>query len=125
MLEKSDVYTLGNVMYYVFTFQWLFEELSTDDAVRIVTEGSRSPFPKGLLENPDRAIRAMRKAIEMCWTHDPEKRSTADDVRNFLGRELKAVLGVAELGVVRVDSIEALPTDYSYNDKDFHTMFDD
>jgi hypothetical protein len=123
VLEKSDVYTLGNVMYYVFTMHWLFEDLETADAVIKVTEGSRSPFPQKLLESPDRAIRAMRKAIEMCWTHDPEKRPTADEVRSFLGEELKAVLDVEELDVVRVTSIEALPKDYSYSDRDFNTMF--
>jgi serine/threonine protein kinase len=125
LLEKSDVYTLGNVMYYVFTMQWLFQGLDAADAAKKVTEGIRSPFPQKLLESPDRAIRAMRKAIEMCWTHDPEKRPTADEVRKFLGHELKAVLGVEELGVVRVTSIEPLPSGYSYTDSDFSTMFED
>jgi serine/threonine protein kinase len=126
LLEKSDVYTLGNVMYYVFTMQWLFQGLDAADAAKKVTEGIRSPFPQKLLESPDRAIRAMRKAIEMCWTHDPKKRPTADEVRSFLGKELKAVFGVEESDVVsvRVTSIEALPKDYSYSDSDFHTMFD-
>eukprot|EP00980_Cylindrotheca_fusiformis_P031109 scaffold25830_cov162-Cylindrotheca_fusiformis.AAC.10 len=123
VLEKSDVYTLGNVMYYVFTMHWLFEDLSNEDAVKAVTEGVRSPFPEKVLESQDRATRAMQKAIEMCWTHDSEKRPAADEVRNFLGSELRAVLGVEELGVVRVDSVEALPKDYSYSDSDFTTMF--
>eukprot|EP00980_Cylindrotheca_fusiformis_P031107 scaffold25830_cov162-Cylindrotheca_fusiformis.AAC.8 len=104
---------------------WLFEGSSKSEAVRKLAEGGRSPFPPKLLESPDRAARAMRKAIEMCWTHDPDKRSSADDVRNFLGEELKAVLGVAELGVVRVTSVEPLPSGYRYTDSDFNTMFEE
>jgi hypothetical protein len=50
--------------------------------------------------------------------------SETDEVRSFLGKELKAVFGVEELDVVRVTSIEALPKDYSYSDSDFNTMFD-
>lgn len=110
-------------MYYIFTMNWLFEELGVADAVQKVTEGIRSRFPQNLLESRDRSVRAMRKAIEMCWTHDPDKRPTANEVRNFLGQELKAVLGVVELGVVRVTSIEPLPDGYSYSDSDFSTMF--
>lgn len=46
-------------------------------------------------------------------------------VRNYLGKELKAVLGVEELGVVRVTSIHPLPEGYKYSDSDFRTMFYD
>ena len=124
MLEKSDVYTLGNVMYYVFTLRWLFQDVATGDRAALkIAKGERSPFPEKLLQSQDRAIRAMRKAIEMCWVHDPEKRPTANDVRKFLQKELKTVLGIEDLGVVRVDSIESLPAGYRYSDNDYNSMF--
>ncbi|CAJ1954671.1 unnamed protein product [Cylindrotheca closterium] len=123
LLEKTDVYTLGNVMYYVFTMHWLFQEVSTAVAALKITTGERSPFPESILQSQDRATRAMRKAIEMCWTHDPGERPTAKEVRQFLGKELQAVLGVKDLGIVRVDSIEPLPVGYRYSDSDFNSMF--
>lgn len=112
-------------MYYVFTMHWLFQEVSAGAAALKITQGERSPFPEKILQSQDRATRAMRKAIEMCWGHDPEKRSTANKVRQFLGKELKAVLGVEDLGIVRVDSIDPLPVGYRYSDGDFNSMFQD
>ena len=125
LLEKSDVYTLGNVMYYILTMKWLFENQGVSKGVRELMEGRRSPFPERILTSPDRGIRAIRRAIEMCWTHDPDMRPSADTVRNFLANELKAVLGVQELGIVRVTSIDPLPEGYKYTDSDFRSMFYD
>ncbi|KAL3939149.1 MAG: hypothetical protein SGBAC_006075 [Bacillariaceae sp.] len=125
LLEKSDVYTLGNVMYHILTMKWLFENQGVSKGIQELMQGRRSPFPERILTSSDRAIRAIRKAIEMCWKHDPEQRPSADMVRNYLGKELKAVLGVEELGVVRVTSIHPLPEGYKYSDSDFRTMFYD
>jgi len=124
LLEKSDVYTLGNVMYYILTMKWLFENKGVSKGIKELMQGRRSPFPDRILTSSDRAIRAIRKAIEMCWKHDPEERPSADAVRNFLGNELKAVLGLTELGVVRV-TINPLPEGYRFSDSDFRTMFYD
>lgn len=126
VLEKSDVYTIGNVMYYVLTMHWLFEGYDTKDAEMKVATGDRSPFPQKILDSDDRALRAVRKAIEWCWVHDPEKRPAASKVRKFLEHELKAVLGVKDdLGIVQVTSIDPLPKGYRYSDSDFNTMFGD
>lgn len=125
-LEKSDVYTMGNVMYYILTMHWLFEGYKTKDAELELATGKRSPFPNEILGSDDRAIHAVRKAIEMCWTHSPEERPKATQIRKFLEHELKGVLGVkGDLGVVRVTSIDPLPKDYRYSDSDFNTMFRD
>ena len=112
-------------MYYVLTMKWLFETQGVSKGIKELMQGQRSPFPDSILTSSDRAIRAIRKAIEMCWKHDPDKRPSADTVRIFLGNELKAVLGVEELGVVRVTSIDPLPEGYKYTDGDFRTMFYD
>lgn len=112
-------------MYYILTMKWLFENQGVSKGIQELMQGRRSPFPERILTSSDRAIRAIRKAIEMCWKHDPEQRPSADMVRNYLGKELKAVLGVEELGVVRVTSIHPLPEGYKYSDSDFRTMFYD
>ena len=123
MLEKTDVYTMGNVMYYVLTAEWLFEKVSVEQAVRKVQTGWRSPWPKFVLDRSnqnDTAITAMKKAIEMCWIHDPHARPKATQVRDYVGAELKRLLKIKgrELTAdnVRIHSLQPFLSDYQGDD---------
>lgn len=119
MMEKIDVYMMGNVMYYVLTKKWLFEEFTTDEATAQMVKGHRSTFPKDILESHDIAIQAIVKAIKICWTHEVEERPTARMVSNILKNALETILGTTDLGIVRV-SVPPLPKQYRYTDSDFY-----
>lgn len=118
-MDKVDVHMMGNVMYYVLTKKWLFEHVTTEEATKLMVQGSRSEFPEDILNSEDLAIQAVVKAIKMCWTHDVEKRPAAREVSALLREALETILGTSDLGVVKV-SIPPLPRDYRFTDSDFY-----
>lgn len=119
LMDKVDVHMMGNVMYYVLTKKWLFEHVTTEEATKLMVQGSRSEFPEDILNSEDLAIQAVVKAINMCWTHDMEKRPAAREVSALLREALETILGTSDLGVVKV-SIPPLPRDYRFTDSDFY-----
>jgi len=119
LLDKVDIFMMGNVMYYILTKKWLFEGEKTEDATLRMLKGGRSKFPDQFLKSDDPSIQAVIKAIEMCWTHEAEKRPAAREVSNLLRVALETILGTKILGVVRV-SIPPLPKEYRYSDSDFY-----
>lgn len=120
-LTKSDDYTIGNVMYNVYTRKWLFEGTDAhhdyDKVLRNLRLGKRSPIPQHLLQSKDPADQAAQHAIRMAWEHDVAKRPTAREVSNFLRHEIEKIEGKPLPKVVRI-SVPPLPKDYRYTDSD-------
>lgn len=117
--EKSDVFMAGNVVYYVLTKQWLFQDTSIRTAHQMLKQGERSPIPANILNSTDRADQAMVKGIEMMWTHDAEERPKARTVADYMLKELREIEGTKDIGVVRVASIPPLPPNHRYTDSDY------
>ena len=110
---------MGNVMYYVLTNQWIFEEYSNSVTEQKIIHGERSNIPAHIQKSTDRATRALLHAVEMCWVHNYKERPTARQVADYIEEELKRIEGVDELGVVRVE-MPPLPKDHRYTDTDFY-----
>lgn len=113
--EKADDYVVGNVMYYVLTKRWIFEDLLGSEGVKYLQEGKRSPFPKHLQNSKDPADIALMKGISMVWTHSVAKRPSSREVSNFLIFELEKITGEKVKEVVRV-SVQPLPKDWDYSE---------
>lgn len=125
-LEKSDVYTMGNILYYTLSMGFLWPDLeSVTDAVERTKNGERSPFDSSLIHSQDPSIQAMIQSIQWSWTQDPDKRPRAVEVQMYLRQQLETILGIERLTLdhVRVQSIEPLPSDHSFSDGDFKIMF--
>eukprot|EP00978_Attheya_sp_CCMP212_P018125 scaffold49244_cov52-Attheya_sp.AAC.4 len=98
-LEKADVYMMGNVLYNIYTKEWLFDgedllepERDHKEDKQKMLKGERSPFPT-YLDTTIRANNAMQWAILQAWVHDPELRPKARYIRDFLLKELSAIEG--------------------------------
>jgi hypothetical protein len=98
-LEMADVYMMGNVLYNIYTKEWLFdgEDLfdpgsDHEEEKEKMLKGERSPFPT-YLDTTIRANNAMQWAILQAWVHDPELRPKARYIRDFLLKELSAIEG--------------------------------
>jgi len=89
--EKVDIYSMGNIFYGLLTEKWPFEDTKTDRAQEKIMRGERPPVNESISgsNNPD--IQVLLKAMEMCWTHDPQVRATAIEVRDYIKGELDKI----------------------------------
>eukprot|EP00978_Attheya_sp_CCMP212_P042555 scaffold261433_cov40-Attheya_sp.AAC.1 len=122
--EKDDVYMMGNIMYYVFTKQWLFINKSVADSINAMLLKKRSPFPSGLDLRTIPANQAMHKAILMAWHHDPETRPKARDIRDYLFQQLSKIEGknITPDTIIRVFAPPIPDEMLSRDDDDFHDV---
>lgn len=91
--EKVDIYSLGNVLYSILTQRLPFEGVKTKEAQQAIMNGHRPAIQESILDSTDPFVKAMLKAIEMCWPQDPTLRATAREVESYIINELKR-LGV-------------------------------
>jgi serine/threonine protein kinase len=132
--DKTDVFSLGNVFYYLLTNQWIFEGERNKYARNYLIDGKRSAFPDrfnvttttsnnntadGATKHTlDPAERAIMKAIQTAWTHNPAMRPTAREIADYLGKELRKIVGGKTGSLARV-AVPPLPKDHRYTDTDF------
>ena len=93
--EKVDVYSLGNIFYALIMKEYPFEhDAGKKKAQQLIMEGKRPPISDRYTNSSDPFTQALIKAINMCWTHQPEQRASARDVEQYLDAELTR-LGVS------------------------------
>jgi hypothetical protein len=119
-LPQVDTFMMAEVMFYVLTKLWMWEGMTTKKAMRLTAQGERPEIPLDFANSQDPATRAIVKAIQDCWIHDPKKRPRSRQVSDYLNEELRKIQGVEELGVVRV-SIPPLPKNHRFTDSDFYS----
>jgi len=90
--EKIDVYSAGNVLYYLLTEKKPFDDEDQKDAKKMVMKGKRPPLPKRFRDgSAHRVDQVLLKAMEWCWTHDPAERPSARAVADLLEEELRSM----------------------------------
>lgn len=89
--EKVDVYSLGNVLYFMLTKEIPWNDVKSKEISSKVKKGERPRIPAEILESTHPYDKYMVKAIQMCFTHDQLKRPSAKQVA------LKLADGIKEL----------------------------
>ena len=76
--EKSDVYSLGMIMWFMFREQIPFHNLSSS-AVKtyILDDRARPKIPENLDES-------LCQLVRVCWQQNPENRPTLNEISEFL-----------------------------------------
>ena len=82
LTEKIDVFSLGNVLYYILTGTMVHSDRESSEAVQRIVDGITEPIADTYYEEPSTA--ALAEAIQMCWTYLPEKRPTIFELVQFL-----------------------------------------
>jgi serine/threonine protein kinase len=91
--EKVDIYSLGNIFYFLLVGERVYSELHNDEVYDLVKKGERAPIPSKFTTSDDPVYKAIIKAIEMCWIQDPEDRATSKEVAKYLTAMSKAIVG--------------------------------
>jgi len=93
--EKIDVYSMGNIFYTILMGKWPFEDLyhkeHTSAVRKQVRDGKRPPMNAHIQRSEDLGIRAMLKAMNMCFVHNWRERATAKEVAEFLTSAMKEI----------------------------------
>eukprot|EP00585_Thalassiosira_rotula_P007082 CAMPEP_0196152236 /NCGR_PEP_ID=MMETSP0910-20130528/35143_1 /TAXON_ID=49265 /ORGANISM="Thalassiosira rotula, Strain GSO102" /LENGTH=553 /DNA_ID=CAMNT_0041415781 /DNA_START=8 /DNA_END=1669 /DNA_ORIENTATION=- len=94
--DKIDVWMMGNLIYYMLTDLYTFEKpenLKWQEVGRELMAGRRSPLPKDIYFSEDPSHVAMKKALDMCWTQEPDERPSARSISDYLIGRLREVTG--------------------------------
>ena len=83
--EKVDVYSLGNVLYFLLTQEEVWDDFDNKKIYELVMAGKRPKFPPQIKESEGIFEKHMMRAIENAWIHRPEDRPGALEVAKILG----------------------------------------
>ena len=116
---------MGNVLYYLYTKNFLYEGIPDKYALQMLYSGKRTPFPEGL-DTTIAANAALQSAIRKCWTHYPDHRPSARYIRDYLLREFAAIQGcyVAPGDDLLRVKLPPLPKNHRYTGSSFDTVND-
>ena len=84
--EKVDVYSLGNVLYFLLTqgtYPWN-DYHSNKEVYKMVMQNKRPKIPKEIRRSDHPYDKYMVEAIGMAYTHVPEQRPSALEIANKL-----------------------------------------
>jgi hypothetical protein len=104
------------------TKQWIFEGRLNREAITLVLKGKRSEYPPHLRNSTDPADQAMMKAIDMAWTQDPRKRPPANEIAEYMRKQLLEINGGRDDSPWRV-AVPPLPPNYRYTTSDWHAAY--
>lgn len=82
--EKVDVYSLGNVLYFLLTREEVWKGFSNKQVYDLVMKGKRPLFPDSMKESEGIFETYMIKAIEAAWIHKPDQRPGALEVAKII-----------------------------------------
>ena len=82
--EKVDVYSLGNVLFWLLVKENPWKNVASKDVYDLVMQGKRPKIPKEILESDKIYHKYMIQAIQMAYTHKASERPTAGAIAKKL-----------------------------------------
>jgi serine/threonine protein kinase len=85
--EKSDVYSLGNLLFHILTThspRGKMKDYRMESVREDVLRGISPHLPEEFASSKDPAVVAFRQAMDMCFAYDPRDRASAREVANVL-----------------------------------------
>ena len=82
--EKVDVFSLGNVLYFLLTRSEVWEDYSHEQSYSFVKAGQRPKISEEIYNSDGIFERHMIRAMEAAWIHKPNERPGALQVANII-----------------------------------------
>eukprot|EP00536_Pseudo-nitzschia_multiseries_P003444 jgi/Psemu1/185890/e_gw1.53.102.1 len=94
--EKVDVYSLGNVLYFLLVREEVWKRRSHKEIYELVKKGQRPKIPDKIYNSDGIFEQSMIRAMERAWIHKPEDRASALQVANIIKEGIKLLSKAAE-----------------------------
>lgn len=94
--DVVDVWMMGDVIYIILTDLYTFEKpknLSGEESGKKLVAGERTPYPDHIDKSNDPSYVAIKKALDMCWTHDWRERPSARSISDYMMEQLREITG--------------------------------
>ncbi|KAG7341247.1 protein kinase domain containing protein [Nitzschia inconspicua] len=82
--EKVDVYSMGNVLYFLLTHEDPWKRYKVKHVYQLVKQGQRPKVPDTIYQSNGIYERYMIQAMEQAWTHDFRERPGALQIAKIL-----------------------------------------
>ena len=82
--EKVDVYSLGNVLYFLLIREIPWNDYATKEIYALVKDGKRPAIPEEIMSSDHPYDKYMMEAINMAFTHNKIERPGALEIANKL-----------------------------------------
>lgn len=90
--EKLDVFSLGNVLYFLLTKRAPLDEMESDETTKFIAKGGRIKVEEEeILSSTHPFDTTLIKALDMCFVFDPKKRASAREVADFIKSSLDRI----------------------------------
>ena len=93
--EKIDVWSLGNILYYLLTRQEPYYENHSDEVPDRVMEGKVPSIKDAAILNSTHIFdTTLLKVIHICWQYDPKERPSSLQVASMMQEALEQIKSI-------------------------------
>jgi len=94
--EKVDVYSLGNVLYFLLVKEEVWKGYNHKEIYKLVIAGQRPKIPDEIYNSEGIFERNMNRAMENAWIQDPKERASALQVANIIKEGIDIISAAEE-----------------------------
>jgi serine/threonine protein kinase len=87
--EKADIYSFGNVLYYILHKELAYATLTAEEEAALVVVGKHPAMSQAVMDDTDPAIAVLRNVTSACYALDPEDRPSMTTVVQILQTTLE------------------------------------
>lgn len=89
VLAKIDIYSFGNILYFLVEGQWPYSLLELKEAQKLIMQGVPPNISESIRNSKDPVDSVLMAAMRMCYAYKPLDRPTAKQIETYLKQRLQ------------------------------------